>query len=110
MRPVWLNGGLVEAPRQAERIEPEPNPVTCSTKGDTAMKRLAILVALALGAAPVYAEKVSCEKLKAEIQAKIEAKGVKNFSLEIVPADQSVEGKVVGTCDGGTKKIVYRRD
>lgn len=73
------------------------------------MKRLLILLALALSAAPVYAQKMSCEKLKAEIKAKIEANGVKKFSLEIVPRDQEAQGKVVGTCDGGTKKIVYRR-
>jgi Protein of unknown function (DUF1161) len=73
------------------------------------MNRLVILFALVLAAAPAYAEKMSCEKLKAEIQAKIEAKGVKNFTLEIVPRDQETDGKVVGTCDGGTKKIVYRR-
>jgi len=26
-----------------------------------------------------------------------------------VPKDQEADGKVVGTCDGGTKKIVYKR-
>ncbi len=73
------------------------------------MKRLAILLALALTASPALAAKLSCEQLKARIQAKIEAKGVKKFSLEIVPQGQAADGKVVGTCDGGKKKIVYRR-
>jgi hypothetical protein len=50
-----------------------------------------------------------CEALKAEIAAKIEAKGVKAYTLEIVPGDQVGERKVVGSCDGGTKKIVYSR-
>jgi hypothetical protein len=27
----------------------------------------------------------------------------------VVEADKQAEGKVVGTCDGGTKKIVYKR-
>jgi hypothetical protein len=26
-----------------------------------------------------------------------------------VPKDQEADGKVVGSCEGGTKKIVYRR-
>ncbi len=51
-----------------------------------------------------------CEELKAEIAKKLEAKNVKSYSLEIVPKDQEVtDGKVVGTCGGGTKKIIYRR-
>jgi hypothetical protein len=53
----------------------------------------------------------ACEELKSEIATKLDAKGVKSYSLEIVPKDQDVEGegKVVGSCEGGTKKIVYRR-
>jgi len=50
-----------------------------------------------------------CEELKSEIASKLDAKGVKSYSLEIVAKDQDAEGKVVGTCEGGTKKIVYRR-
>lgn len=51
-----------------------------------------------------------CEELKSEIAAKLDAKGVKSYSLEIVAKDQDVtEGKVVGTCEGGTKKIVYHK-
>ncbi|MGC1483606.1 MAG: DUF1161 domain-containing protein [Candidatus Acidiferrum sp.] len=51
-----------------------------------------------------------CEELKSEIATKLEAKGVKSYSLDIVAKDQEVtDGKVVGTCEGGTKKIVYRK-
>ena len=51
-----------------------------------------------------------CEELKSEIATKLEAKGVKSYSLEIVAKDQEVtDGKVVGTCEGGTKKIVYKK-
>jgi hypothetical protein len=50
-----------------------------------------------------------CEDLKSEIGAKLDAKGVKKYSLEIV-ANADVGGrKVVGSCDGGAKKIVYSR-
>ena len=50
-----------------------------------------------------------CEELKTEIAAKLDAKGVKAYSLEIVAKDQDAEGKQVGSCEGGTKKIMYRR-
>jgi hypothetical protein len=51
-----------------------------------------------------------CEELKTEIAAKLDAKGVKGYSLEIVAKDaDAADGKVVGTCEGGTKKIVYKK-
>jgi hypothetical protein len=34
---------------------------------------------------------------------------VKGYTLEIVAKDKDAEGKIVGTCDGGTKKIIYNR-
>ena len=72
------------------------------------MTRLVMLVMLALAATPALARK-SCDELKSEIAAKIEANGVKNYTLEVVPMNAAANGKVVGTCDGGTKKIVYKR-
>ena len=65
------------------------------------------LSAVAL-ASPVLA-KTSCEDLKAQLETKIQAKGVKAFTLTIVPKDEKTELRVVGTCDGGTKKIIYKR-
>ena len=51
-----------------------------------------------------------CEELKSEIAQKLDAKGVKSYTLEIVAKDKDAEGKIVGTCEGGTKKILYRRE
>jgi hypothetical protein len=51
----------------------------------------------------------ACEELKTEIAAKLDAKGVKSYSLDIVAKDSDAEGKVVGTCEGGSKKIVYKK-
>jgi len=34
---------------------------------------------------------------------------VDKFTLDVVDTEAQAEGKVVGTCDGGTKKIVYKR-
>jgi hypothetical protein len=55
------------------------------------------------------AQKKDCGELKGEIEAKIKKNGVEKFSLDVVDADKSAEGKVVGTCDGGSKKIVYKK-
>jgi hypothetical protein len=51
----------------------------------------------------------ACEELKSEIAQKLDAKGVKTYTLEIVAKEKDAEGKVVGSCEGGTKKIVYRK-
>ena len=52
----------------------------------------------------------SCEELKTEIAAKLDAKGVKGYSLDVAAKDaDAADGKVVGTCEGGTKKIVYKK-
>lgn len=56
-----------------------------------------------------FAQIKPCEELKAEIEAKLDKKGVKGYALEIIPADQVKDQKVVGSCDGGTKKIIYSR-
>ena len=70
------------------------------------MKRVAMLLVLALAAAPALAKK-PCEELKAEIAAKIEKNGVKAYEGPYRGGKKN--GKVVGTCDGHTKKIIYRR-
>jgi hypothetical protein len=64
---------------------------------------------LSLAAAPAFAQK-PCAELKSEITAKLEAKGVKNYQLEIVPADAVKDQTVVGSCEFGTKKITYKKD
>ena len=50
-----------------------------------------------------------CEELKAEIAAKLDAKGIANYSLEIVDKGTAVDGKVVGRCEKGSKVIVYKQ-
>jgi len=76
------------------------------------MRSLTIVVALLFASMCAFAEGAkTCDDLKAEIAKKIEANGVKTYSLEIVAKDKETEAdaKVVGTCDGGSKKIVYTR-
>jgi hypothetical protein len=57
---------------------------------------------------PVLTRK-PCEELKSEIEAKLQANGVETYTLGIVPNEDVKDEKVVGSCDGGTKKITYQR-
>jgi hypothetical protein len=72
------------------------------------MRTPILLCALLLVSAPAFAAK-PCAELKSEIAAQIDANHVPSYTLEIVAKDQASEGSVVGTCDGGTNKIVYTR-
>jgi hypothetical protein len=70
---------------------------------------VAMLVMGLAGSAWAQGMRKPCEELKAEIDAKIKKNGVAVYTLDIVEMDAQAEGKVVGTCDGNTKKIVYKR-
>ncbi len=72
------------------------------------MKKLAATLALCLLTAPAFAQ-MSCDELKSNIAAKLESKGVKNYRLEIVAADEAKDGKIVGSCEGGKKKVSYKK-
>ena len=74
------------------------------------MKLLAAIGVLLFVSVPAHAQVAKpCEELKDEISKKLDAKGVKGYTLDIVAKDKDAEGKTVGTCDGGTKKIIYSR-
>lgn len=68
------------------------------------------LIAACLLAGQAHAAK-DCNELKSEIEAKLNAKGVQNYSLEIIAAadETSNGGKIVGSCGGGTQRIAYHR-
>jgi len=74
------------------------------------MKLLLATAAILLVPACSQAQAKPCEELKTEIAQKLDAKGVKGYSLEIVDKDKEVtDGKAVGTCEAGSKKIIYRK-
>ena len=75
------------------------------------MKRtiFALAALLSLVSVSAFAQKKSCDDLKSEIAMKLEEKGVKNYELKIVGADEVKSETVVGSCEGGTKKITYTR-
>ncbi|MDD1961364.1 MAG: DUF1161 domain-containing protein [Pseudomonas capeferrum] len=72
------------------------------------MKKLILAAGLMALAGGALAAGKPCEELKAEIAAKLDAKGVNGYTLEIVKKGEPA-GKVVGSCEAGTKEIVYRR-
>src|SRR6266702_2881319 len=92
-------------------------------EGVSEMRTLVAIVALVLAASPALeqtptqtptptptpTQRKDCGELKTEIETKIRNNGVKVFTLAVVGKDTAEDGKVVGTCDGGTNKIVYKR-
>lgn len=73
------------------------------------MKRLAMAVGLFCVAGSALAAAKPCEELKAEIDAKIKANGASSYTLEVVDKGAGGDKKVVGTCEAGSKEIVYQR-
>jgi hypothetical protein len=72
--------------------------------------RFLLVVAVLFLCSTVFGQIKPCEELKGEIEAKLKEKGVTNYTLEIVPADQIKDQKVVGSCEGGAKKITYTKE
>jgi hypothetical protein len=73
------------------------------------MKLWLISIALAsAGAAHAAAE--NCEALRTQIESKIAASGVTRFTVTTVDANAEAAGQVVGSCELGSKKIVYQRE
>jgi type II secretory pathway predicted ATPase ExeA len=51
----------------------------------------------------------ACDELKAEIQAKLDAKKITGYTLTIMASWDLTGHHIVGSCEGNTKKIVYTR-
>jgi hypothetical protein len=98
------NGGWTRRTGDMLRSDPDPN------HGGHTMKLLATTAVLLFVSVPAHAQgPKACEELKDEISKKLDEKGVKGYTLDIVAKDKDAEGKVVGTCDGGSKKIIYTK-
>jgi hypothetical protein len=74
------------------------------------LMQFACILAVLFRSVPLFAGIKPCEELKNEIDAKLKEKGVVNYTLDIVPADQIKDQKVIGSCDGGKNKITYTKD
>jgi hypothetical protein len=51
----------------------------------------------------------SCDELKAEIQAKLDAKSLTGYALTILAGGDAPGHHIVGNCEGNTKKIALTR-
>ena len=69
---------------------------------------LAIAFAAAAGTVDTASAAGNCDALRSQIEAKIAASGVANFTVTIVDAGAAsgTRGKVVGSCEMGAKSIV----
>jgi hypothetical protein len=108
----------LRASRRAENSNQATHQATRSGARDVAnikdfqmKRRVSLLMVISVTgvvfAAPAFAK--PCDEVKAEIAAKLDAKGVVGYTIEAIPVDQPDERKQVGTCDAGAKKIVYSR-
>jgi hypothetical protein len=73
------------------------------------MRTLAVLLVVASAVPATALAGKSCDELKSEIAAKIDANKVQGYKLTVVEAAATSDSAVVGTCEGGTKKLLYAR-
>ena len=74
------------------------------------MNKTAAVLVLTLTVIPAFPAPKPCEELKSEIVAKLDAKGVKGYNVEIIAAGDVKDKTVIGSCEGGAKKITYTKD
>ncbi len=77
------------------------------------MKRIGLAILCSALATTVLAAPKDCEELRKEIEVKIQANAVPSYTLEIVSkeeADKHDVAMVVGTCENGSKSIIYQKN
>jgi len=95
-----------------------------NTIGIIKMRKVALLTCLSLMSLSAMAEVLTCDALRTRVDEKLQAKKVPSYTLEIIPSERTnnsaeaassvipskvIKGKEVGTCDGGTKRLIYTR-
>lgn len=73
------------------------------------MKKTFLALSLTCLSASSFATVMSCEDLKTKIETKLAGKGVKNYTLEVVDKKTETTDRVVGSCEGDKKKIIYHK-
>lgn len=77
------------------------------------MKRIGLAILCSALATSAFSAPKDCEELRKEIEVKIQAKAVPSYTLEIVSKEEAAKhdiAMVVGSCENGTKAIVYQRN
>jgi hypothetical protein len=97
-------------PRPESNSKNDPNdPNDPLSRGASTVKKTMLVCGLILLSSTGWAAATSCDEVKATIDKKLEGKGVKNYSLEVLAKDAETTNRVVGSCDGGKSKIIYQR-
>ena len=73
------------------------------------MKRYLLASSLMLMAFSASAGVLSCDDLKAKIEKKVAGKGVKDYGMTVVSKDTKLAGRVLGTCEKGSMKIIHEK-
>jgi hypothetical protein len=77
--------------------------------GVAIMKRAILTISLLFMAFSASAGVLSCDDLKAKIEKKVAGKGVKDYPMVVVSKDTQIKGRVLGSCDKGTMKIIHQK-
>ena len=68
---------------------------------------MAAAVTVACCTAPCLAAGKDCEQLRSEVVRRYEAGGIVAPEVQLLPSSAATSGKVVGTCELGSRKLVY---
>lgn len=77
------------------------------------MKRIGLAILCSAMATSVVAAPKDCEELRKEIEIKIQAKAIPSYTLEIITAEEAKQhdsAMIVGSCENGTKRIIYQKN
>ncbi|GLH41248.1 DUF1161 domain-containing protein [Pseudomonas moraviensis] len=77
------------------------------------MKRIGLAILCSALATSAFAAPKDCEELRKEIEIKIQAKAIPSYTLEIITAEEAKQhdsAMIVGSCENGTKRIIYQRN
>jgi len=77
------------------------------------MKRIGLAILCSALATSVVAAPKDCEELRKEIEIKIQAKAIPSYTLEIITAEEAKQhdsAMIVGSCENGTKRIIYQKN
>ena len=86
-------------------------------------KQLQAILSASLAMSFITAAQADCEAIKTKIESQLQLKGIQSYSIEIVPvavpatsttgateaSPKNDLGRVVGSCDHGSKQLIYRR-
>ncbi len=71
------------------------------------LRLLAFIATALLAASGAASAAGNCEAIRDGIEKKIRAAGVARFTLSVVDAGATAPGRNVGSCDRGSRKILY---